>query len=141
MARRTEKTTESQTFKVDKNGEIKGGSFTTKKEVTQQKGIKLHGGVNAVLGGVVFFLLLTALIRVISNQEIPTFASFLDMLTNIPDVTTTFNIFEQLTVKTNLGWFDEFVNVLSSLVSVVWYLIGGIIQLLIYATYVISWIF
>lgn len=141
MARRTERTTESQTYKVDKNGEIKGGSFTTKKEVTQQKGVKLHGGASALLSGILMFLLLTALIRVITNQDIPTFASFLEMITNVPDVTTNFNVFEQLTVKTNLGYLDEYINILSSVVSVIWYLIGGIVQILLYVTYIVGWIF
>ena len=141
MARRTERTTESQTYKVDKNGEIKGGSFTTKKEVTEQKGVRLHGGVNALLGGILMFLLLTALIRVITNQDIPTFASFLDMLTNVPDVSATFNVFDALTITTNIPVNDEILNLFTTLISAVVYVFGGVTQLIIYITYIVGWMF
>lgn len=100
-------------------------------------------GIFNALAFILATMLLIGLVRTLIGGEIPTFASFLEMLTNTPNIDITFiaKLNEAITINSGVQWLDTIVNMLSSIIVVIVYIGTGIAQLLTYVVYIIGWIF
>lgn len=93
----------------------------------------------------VFLILLAVMIfrKFTGNNNIPTFTSFLEMLTNIETPTIPFVNYS----FTSLGdwgvfnWLRDFLNVFVDLFNVILFLVNGIISLFQYVTNFIMWLY
>ena len=72
-----------------------------------------------------------------------TFTSFLEFIQSVPEVSFASN-FIDLTILGDWGIFDflrNFLNIFTNLMSVIVYLFGGLVQLLLYVVYIVRYLF
>lgn len=72
-----------------------------------------------------------------------TFTSFLEFIQTVPEVSFATN-FIDLTILGDWGVFDflrNFLNIFTNLISVIVYLFGGLVQLLLYVVYIVRYLF
>lgn len=95
---------------------------------------------------IIMIMLCITLFRVVSTPAdqkiIPvTFGEIVEVVRNVPQIATEFNIFNDLTIKGSWGIVDglrEFINTLMSAISAIVYIFGGIVQMILYAVYFVG---
>lgn len=72
-----------------------------------------------------------------------TFTSFLEFIQSVPEVSFASN-FIDMTILGDWGVFEflrQFLNIFTNLISVIVYLFGGLVQLLLYVVYIVRYLF
>lgn len=106
------------------------------------------------VGGNIFtfilgFLIIVALARTLTGvQGMPTFGSFISMLQNMPNIELSITTFDFLQIKGNWIWFGadfnilkDIINSLSSVLSFGIWMVAGLVQVVIFALWVVGWMF
>ena len=99
----------------------------------------------SILGIVFMLILMAALLRKLSGgSSIPTFTSFLEMLTSVPDISIPFinaGIIQQLGDWGIFNFLRDFLNIFIDLLNIVVFLCNGFIQINLYVIYFVRWFF
>lgn len=102
-------------------------------------------GFSGVLKIIFLFLLVGLLFRVLKgNTGLPTFTSFLDTLQGVPNLSNSWLANVNLTIITDWGAFNgfrDFLNLLIEPIEIIFTMINGIGQVLIYLFYFVRWLF
>lgn len=102
-----------------------------------------HGSVMRGVLGIVFPLMMLALLfRVMSDQNPPTLLGFLQYLQDAKTIPIDWiSTVIQYTFNTGIGWLDSFLNTMGSLFGVAIYISVGLINLVIFFSYIAVWFF
>ena len=103
---------------------------------------------NRGLGFKVFALVMSVLIAVacisiLTGGEPKTFLSFLEMLHNVPSITTDWLSLTNFVVDLPswLDWLEPFANIIADLFKLLSFFVVGIIQALTFILYMLTWAF
>lgn len=102
-------------------------------------------GLSGVLKIVFLFLLLGMLFRLLKGETIlPTFTSFLETLESVPNLSNSWLSNVDLSITADWDKFNflrDFLNLFIEPIEIVFTMINGIGQVLIYVFYFIKWLF
>lgn len=100
-----------------------------------------------IFGAVLLILILSALIGFLTGSpESKTFRGFLEMLQNVPDISSDLTNLWSLPIfnvafPSWLSWLDSFVDFFGGLYVVASYIVVGLGQALLYIVYFLQWLF
>lgn len=102
------------------------------------------GALTRILGIIIVLMLLATLIRKLNGSDVtPTFTSFLELFSNVPEVAIPFQDFSAVNFG-DWGVFNflrDFISMLAEIVNVLIFLFNGIISVITYVVYFFRWLF
>lgn len=138
-------TTESNSLRMDKQGEVIGSRINQKTSLIDSKS-SVSLGRNIILCIFAACALVSFVWRATGSDNIFSFSSFLETLSNVPSIPTSWiKSFVSNTIESDWGlfnFFKEFLNrFIMPLLGVISFFCIGVVQLLTYAIYVVGFLF
>ena len=133
----------TKTYETRSRRQIKNAQFIERSQTRRR--ISSEFSFSIKIFGIAFSVIVLCLIlrRLSGLEDMPTFAGFLEMITNVPEVAIPFQVFNQTTLG-DWGVFNflrDFISILLQLVNVAIFLVNGVVSVITYVVYFFQWLF